>query len=47
LPKLSHPIVVCVAFCFFCLGCFSVAFAVGQVGLFLANQHSAMLAWMG
>ena len=35
MPKLSHPIVGCVAFWFFNLGCFPVAVAVGQVALFL------------
>jgi len=29
----------------FVLGCFPVAVAVWQVGLFLVNQHGAMLAW--
>jgi hypothetical protein len=47
LPKLSHPIVGCVGFCFFGLGCFPAFVAVGQVGLFLVNQHGAMLAWVG
>jgi hypothetical protein len=46
LPKLSRPIRVCVAFCFFGLGCFPIAAAMGQVGLFLVNQHGAMLAWV-
>jgi hypothetical protein len=35
------------AYCFLGLGCFAVAVAVGQGGLFLANQHGAMLEWVG